>query len=139
TLTSIAAACGGGSSAKTSTSAPPRATQAPSSVSTTAATSAAVGAPPENGYVANSALPQLNFSQMLGLVTIPGDEDHGLLLTKDGTIRRISLVDDNEAPTTFVDITDRINRQPAHEPGPLGTALAPDYPASALFRRYYTA
>ena len=139
TLTLIAGGCGGGSSAKTSTNTVSSATQAPSSAATVAATSAPVAAPAENGYVANQALPQLNFSQMLGLVTIPGDEDHGLLLTKDGTIRRISFVDDNEAPATFMDITDRIIKNPGQEEGLLGIAFAPDYTVSHRFYLYYSA
>ena len=139
TFALVAVACGGGSSTKTSTSPPASATKPPSSSTASSAAPTTVAPPKENGYAANPALPLLNFSQMLGLVTIPGDEDHGLLLTKDGTIRRISFVDDNEAPTTFMDVTDRIIKNPGQEEGLLGIAFAPDYKTSHRFYLYYSA
>ncbi len=136
----FAAACGGGSASKTSTPAS-RPTTAASTSASAAQPSASAALPPpaENGYAASPVLPQLAFNQMLGLVTIPGDADHGLLLTKDGVIRRFSFVDDNEVPTTFMDITDRVIPNPAQEQGLLGIAFAPDYTTSYRFYLYYTA
>ncbi len=84
-------------------------------------------------------LPNVNFDQMLGLQPIPGDESHALLLTKDGKVRRVSMTDDAEAPTNFLDISDRIIKNPGQEEGLLGLAYAPDYASSGTFYLYYSA
>ncbi len=76
---------------------------------------------------------------MLGLQVIPGDERHALLLTKDGLIRRADLGDDAAEPTTFMDIRDRIIRNPGMEEGLLGLAFSPDYVRSGKFYVYYSA
>ena len=76
---------------------------------------------------------------MLGLFIIPGDEDHAVLLTKDGIIRRVSLADDSEPPTTFLDVSDRIIKNPGQEEGLLGLAFSPDYATSGRFYIYFSA
>lgn len=131
-------ACRGGGSANTTPAAvaTSRVTATPGSGVGTMASS---GTPVAGAYAAQPAFPQLKFSQMLGLFVIPGDEDRALLLTKDGTIRRVSLADDTEAPTVFLDIRDRVIENPGQEEGLLGLAFAPDYSESQRFYIYYSA
>ncbi|MDP9238985.1 MAG: PQQ-dependent sugar dehydrogenase [Chloroflexota bacterium] len=132
-----AAACSSGSSEYASpvTTASPRA-----AATTTASAPAPTSAPPSaDGYAAQPAFPQLKFEEMLGLFVIPGDEDHAVLLTKDGMIRRVSLADDAETPATFLDMRDRIIKNPGQEEGLLGLAFSPDYTASGRFYIYYSA
>ncbi len=124
----ILAACGGSRSKST-----PTATTATTTVTNTGTL------PPANGYVAADALPRLKFDEMLGLQVIPGDEDHALLLTKEGRIRRVSMTDDGEAPAEFLDIRERIIKNPGQEEGLLGIAFAPDYASSGKFYLYFSA
>src|SRR5437870_4242868 len=99
----LGAACGGGSGTSSPTPVAPAATSQPAGTSTARAGNATpAGAVVQDGYVAADALPLVKFDQMLGLQIIPGDEDHALLLTKDGVIRRVSLTNDAEAPTSFL-------------------------------------
>ncbi len=127
-------ACRGGSDTSPTATVAPR---LPATARTTGATHAVT--PAVGGYAAQAAFPQLKFGEMLAMVTIPGDEDHALLLTKDGTIRRASLTDDAEAPTIFLDVRDRIIKDPGQEEGLLGLAFAQDYPSSGKFYIYYSA
>ncbi len=142
----LLAACGGGGGSATPTAVgtpPPSVATTPVSPTSPAATPSAVSsplAPPVAGaYRAVPAFPELNFDQMLGLQVIPGDERRALLLTKDGMIRRADLSDSPAAPTTFMDIRDRIIRNPGMEEGLLGLAFSPDYAQSGKFYVYYSA
>ncbi|TAK67811.1 MAG: glucose sorbosone dehydrogenase [Dehalococcoidia bacterium] len=141
----LAACSGGGGKATPTTVVTP-----PPSVATTpelptrhagspAASSSPLPPPAADGYRAVQAFPELNFDQMLGLQVIPGDERHALLLTQDGMIRRADLRDSPAAPTTFMDIRDRIIRNPGMEEGLLGLAFSPDYAQSGKFYLYYSA
>ena len=94
--------------------------------------------PQANGYQAELAFRQLRFDQMLGLQPIPGDPGHGLLLTKDGVIRRVDLSGSGAAPSIFLDIRDRMIANPAPEEGLLGLAFAPDFASSGRLYIYYT-
>jgi glucose/arabinose dehydrogenase len=136
-LTLAVGACSGGSSKYAS----PVATASPRSAATTTASSPAPASSPPaaDGYAAQPVFPQLKFDQMLGLFIVPGDEDHALLLSKDGYIRRVSLTDDAEAPTTFLDVSGRIIKNPGQEEGLLGLAFSPDYAMSGRFYIYYSA
>jgi len=111
----------------------------PTSASPTTTASSPLPAPEADGYRAVRAFPQLNFDQMLGLQVIPGDDRHALLLTKDGMVRRADLGDDSAVPTTFMDIRNRIIRNPGQEEGLLGLAFSPDYATSGKFYLYYSA
>ena len=138
-----AAACSGGSKDKTPVATvTARTTNAAATALATepVATPAGPRTPPVGGgYAAQPVFPQLKFGEMLGLFVIPGDEDHALLLTKDGMIRRASLADDAEAPTAFADVSDRTIKNPGQEEGLLGLAFAPDYASSGRFYIYYSA
>ena len=94
--------------------------------------------PAANGYRVVPAFPQLAFDKMLGLQPVPGDGSHALLLTQDGVIRYADLGDPAAAPTTFLDIRDRMIARPEDEEGLLGLAFAPDYATSGRFYIYYT-
>lgn len=96
-------------------------------------------APAPNGYRAAGALPKLNFDQMLEMKIIPGDEDRALLLTRDGMVRRVSLSDPAEEPSVFMDIRDRIIKNPGQEEGLLGLAFSPDYATTGKFYLYFSA
>lgn len=124
----VAAACGGsGGGSKTATP-------------VTGGTRAPTGAMPVAGaYAAMPVLPQVKFDEMLGLQPIPGDDTHALLLTKGGMVRRVSMADDGDAPTDFLDVRDRIIKNPGQEEGLLGLAYAPDYATSGKFYLYYSA
>jgi len=135
----LAACSSGGSGDRT-----PSATRAPTGTSaaggaTATSVPAAAGAPVAGAYAARTVFPKLDFDQMLGLFPIPGDPSHALLLTKDGTIRRASLVDDAEEPSVFLDIRSRIIKNPGQEEGLLGLAFSPDYAASGKFYVYFSA
>ena len=124
----LTAACGGsGGGSKTATAVPR---------TSASATSGQVRA---DAYAAMPVLPKVNFAQMLFLQPIPGDETHALLLTKDGKVRRVSMTDDADDPTDFLDISDRIIKNPGQEEGLLGLAYAPDYATSGTFYLYYSA
>jgi len=96
------------------------------------------GCPRPNGYAAEPAVPQANFDLMLGLYPIPGDAGRAVVLTKDGMIYRVSLVDPDEAPTTFLDLRSRLIPSPQEEEGLLGLAFHPNYANNRQFYIYYT-
>ena len=140
------AACSGGGGKPTPTAVrtpPPSGAATPVLPASPAASPTAVSSPlpptATDGYRAVPVFPQLNFDQMLGLQVIPGDERHALLLTKDGMIRRADLGDSSAALTTFMDIREKIIRNPGMEEGLLGLAFAPDYASSGKFYVYYSA
>jgi glucose/arabinose dehydrogenase len=139
----VASACGGSSSSSSnSTATAARRAASPASTSAAASPASATTAtaqPVENNYVAQTVLPRLNFDDMLELKIIPGDQDHALLLTRDGVIRRASMADDSESPATFMDVSDRLIDHPGQEEGLLGLAFAPDYPSSGRFYLYFVA
>ena len=124
----LTAACGGSGGGSKAATAVPR-----------TSASAASGQVRADAYAAMPVLPKVNFAQMLGLQPIPGDETHALLLTKDGKVRRVSMTDDAEDPTDFLDISDRIIKNPGQEEGLLGLAYAPDYATSRTFYLYFSA
>jgi|SRR5581483_4630081 len=95
--------------------------------------------PIPDGYRAGAPLGQLPFAQMLGMQVVPGDEDHVVVLSKDGIARRADLADPSEPATTFLDISDRLIPDPQSEEGLLGLAFAPDYAASGRFYVWYSA
>jgi len=95
--------------------------------------------PIPNGYRAGAPLAQLQFGQMLGMQVIPGDDDHVVVLSKDGVARRANLADPSEPATIFLDIRDRLIPDPQTEEGLLGIAFAPDYAASGRFYVWYSA
>lgn len=94
--------------------------------------------PKANGYQVVQAFPGLSFDKMLGLQPVPGDGTHALLLTQDGVIRYADLADGSATPPVFLDIRDRMIRNPENEEGLLGLAFAPDYATSGRFYIYYT-
>jgi glucose/arabinose dehydrogenase len=138
TASTLAAACSGGSNGNKTPVATPSA-RTSSTPASNASPAFAATAPAAGAYAAQHVFPKLNFDQMLALIPIPGDDGHALLLTKDGIIRRASLVDDAEAPAVFADVSDRIIKNPGQEEGLLGLAFAPDYPSSGKFYIYYSA
>ncbi len=97
------------------------------------------GCPQPNGYRGVAALPQANFSGMLGLHWFPGDPAHAVVVTRPGVVWRVNTADASEAPTVFLDISGRMIPQPADEEGLLGFAFASDYPTSGRFYVHYTA
>ncbi len=109
------------------------------SQSSTPASTAIPHAVVENAYTITGALPQLTFDRMIEIALIPGDEDHAVVVTQDGVVRRFSLVDENEAPTEFLDIRDRLITDAGEEEGLLGIAFAPDYADSGRFYVDYSA
>ncbi len=95
--------------------------------------------PKPNGYQAVHVFPKIAFDQMTGMFPIPGDGNYALIIAKPGVIYRANLDDDAAAPTTFLDIRDRIIRNPGEEEGLLGLAFSRDYPTSGRFYVYYSA
>ena len=88
-------------------------------------------------YDAVRAFPQATFSRMVALVPIPGDETHAAVVTQqDGVIYRVSLADDAETSTVFLDLGDVIIDDPGNEEGLLGLAFSPEYETD---RRLYVA
>jgi|CXWL01.1.fsa_nt_gi glucose/arabinose dehydrogenase len=133
----VATACGGDDAGTDQTAIPSRATAtSPSTNPTAAATPADApsGSVIEDGYTTTLAFPQLNFDRMVEIALIPGDDEHAVVLTQDGTVRRFSLVDETEQPTMFLDIRDRIITDAGNEEGLLGITFAPDYEDT---RRFY--
>jgi glucose/arabinose dehydrogenase len=139
----MAAACRGGGASKTPLATPTARASATAAAGATAGASSTppvtAATPVAGAYAARPVLPQLRFDQMLALVVIPGDEDHAALVTKDGIVRRVSLADDAEAPSVFLDVRDRIIKDPGQEEGLLGLAFAPDYASSGKFYIYFSA
>jgi glucose/arabinose dehydrogenase len=92
------------------------------------------------GYQAVRAFPQADFSRMVALVPIPGDTSHAVVLTQqDGIIYRISLTDDSQEPTVFLDLSDTIIDDPGNEEGLLGLAFSPGYASDRRFFVAYSA
>lgn len=132
--------CGGGDGdAGTATrAATAAATESSGTAASASPTRAARSEVREGGYRAEDAL-GLTFGQMTELKPIPGDERHGLLLTKDGVVRFVAMVPSDQNPSVFMDIRDRIITNPGQEEGLLGLAFAPDFATSRRFYLYYTA
>ncbi len=88
-------------------------------------------------YEAVHAFPNASFPRMVALVPIPGDESHAAVVTQqDGMIYRVSVTDDAEAPTVFLDLSRTIIQDPANEEGLLGLVFSPGY---ASDRRLFVA
>jgi len=137
-------ACGGSGGGATAT--PPARTAAastptpPAAAPTVATTPGKPAAPPvADGYEATEVFPNVNFGQMTGMVPFPGRPDAALVLTKPGIIYLADLARSDAAPATFMDIRDRIIRNPGMEEGLLGLAFAPDFATSQRFYVYYSA
>ncbi len=96
------------------------------------------GCPRPNGYTAVRVFPHLSYGHMVALEPLPGDQDHALLVTQDGVIRRVSLTNPAESSTIFLDIGARIVDNAHAEEGLLGLAFAPDYARSGRFFVHYT-
>jgi glucose/arabinose dehydrogenase len=98
--------------------------------------------PPPQGVVAENyepirAFPQAAFPRMVALVPFPDDPSHAAVATQhEGVIYRVSLTDDAEAPTVFLDLSDVLIENAGNEEGLLGLAFSPDY---ATDRRLYVA
>lgn len=132
----LIAACRGGSTTLTPTPLPP--TQAAPPAATPTATSLARATPAAGAYRATRAFPNVELAEMTDMETVPGEPGVALVLTKDGVIRHVDLTDSAAAPTVFLDIRDRLIRDPGAEEGLLGLAFAPDYATSGRFYVYYT-
>jgi glucose/arabinose dehydrogenase len=134
-LAIVLGACGGSSKH----AATPVATTAAATPSRVASTPPAARAVEADAYRATNVLPEAGFAQMLALQVVPGDEDHAVVLAKDGVVHRVSMVDGGEEAAAFLDIRGRIIEDPGQEEGLLGLAFAPDYAASGRFYVYYSA
>lgn len=75
---------------------------------------------------------------MTDMEVVPGEPSVALVLTKDGVVHRVDLRDGTAAPTVFLDIRDRLIRNPDQEEGLLGLAFSPDFTTSGAFYLYYT-
>jgi glucose/arabinose dehydrogenase len=142
-------ACGG-SEGRSSTPSPGAATHTPGAASSSPAKDASPAAPspvqsqthapPAAGaYQAVRAFPNVAFAEMTGMFAVPGDPAHALVLTKPGIIYRVDVSRSDAQPAVFMDIRDRIIRNPGPEEGLLGLAFAPDYVTSRRFYVYYSA
>jgi glucose/arabinose dehydrogenase len=143
TALAFAAACdsgGDGDATSKTTPAPPDAT---STVATPSpAATAGDAAPPavvEDGYTTEAAFPQLAFERMIEIALIPGDDDHAVVITQDGTVRRFSLTDPGGEPSMFLDLREKIIDDPGNEEGLLGIAFSPEYADDGRFYVYYSA
>jgi len=117
----------------------PTRTAAPA-ITPAASTTARPSLPVEDhGYRAEAVFPNIDFDQMLGMTSIPGQDDHVVVLTKTGVVYRASIADPNEQPSVFLDIRDRIKQPLANEEGLLGLAFSPDYATDNAFYIDYTA
>jgi hypothetical protein len=96
------------------------------------------GCPQPNGYTVVRAFPHLSYGRMVALEPIPGDPDHALLVTQGGMIRRVSLADQAEPSTVFLDLSARLIDNAHDEEGLLGLAFAPDYARRGRFFVHYT-
>ncbi len=132
-------ACRGGASDATPTSGARPAATATTAASTAAPSPADTRPVVEDGYRGEEVFPHISFPEMLGLEAIPGDERYALVLSKDGLIRRADLTDDASEPAVFMDISDKLIKNPGQEEGLLGLAFAPDYATSGKFYVYYSA
>jgi glucose/arabinose dehydrogenase len=92
-----------------------------------------------DAYDIEPVWPLVRFERMIEFALIPGNEDHALLITQDGTVRRFSLVDDGLEPQMFLDIRDKIIPSPGNEEGLLGIAMDPNYEQNRRFYVYYSA
>jgi glucose/arabinose dehydrogenase len=129
------AACGDDEAPNTTASPTPEAT--PTSERTAVQPTQAPPAVIAGGYQAVRAFPNAGFPRMVALVPIPGDAAHAVVLTQqEGVIYRVSLTDDNEQPTVFLDASDLLIDSPGNEEGLLGLAFSPNY---AIDRRLYVA
>jgi glucose/arabinose dehydrogenase len=132
------AACGSDDdSDETPTAAPslPAATAA----ATQSATQEPAAAVEPGAYTTEQVFPQLDFDRMVEIEAIPGDDNHAVVLTQSGTAYRFSLTDENEQPSVFLDIEDRIITEPHNEEGLLGIAFPSDYATSRRLYVYYSA
>jgi len=135
----LASCAGGDAGTRTPTAAAtPVATRSSGTPAAASPTGAARGEVRAGAYRAEPAL-ALTFERMTELKPIPGDEGHGLLLTKDGVVRFVALMPSDQNPSVFMDIRDRIITNPGQEEGLLGLAFAPDFATSRRFYLYYTA
>ena len=140
-LLGLVGACGGDDGPDEA--ATPPATAVASSSADPTATPTAADEPSqtviENGYTTVPAFPQLDFDKMIEIALIPGDDEHAVVVTQEGMVRRFSLVDEAEAPTVYLDMRDRIIPDPSTEEGLLGIAFPPDYADSGRFYVDYSA
>jgi glucose/arabinose dehydrogenase len=132
----VLAACGGSDDGATPTATAPASTPAGAATPATTATTPAVV---DHGYGAEAVFPNINFDQMLGMVNIPGQDGHVVVLTKTGVVYRASIADPTEEPSVFLDIRDRIKQPLANEEGLLGLAFSPDYATDNAFYIDYSA
>lgn len=150
-----AAACSGSDGAKTPTASAPAASApaatAPAGATATppagsgtapAATSAAPAATPEpGGYRAEPALEGISDGPLTGLYPIPGDAGFAYLLEKSGTIRQVSLTENDrsgQAQVRILDLSSRLIQPQDTEEGLLGLAFAPDFATSRKIYVNYT-
>jgi glucose/arabinose dehydrogenase len=138
-LSALALAACGDDDGATPTATPPAST--PTGVSTSAASATPAPSVPveDHGYQPEAVFPNIDFDQMLGMVNIPGQDGHVVVLTKTGVVYRASIADPNEQPSVFLDIRDRIKQPLAVEEGLLGLAFSPDYATDNAFYIDYTA
>jgi glucose/arabinose dehydrogenase len=139
----LAAACGGDGGVDTmiATPAATRPAATPEDGGTAGATATpAPEVPPvvvAESYQPVRAFPNASFPRMVALVPIPGDASHAAVATQmEGVIYRVSLTDDSEAPTVFLDLSDQLIDSPGNEEGLLGLAFSPDFSQD---RRFYVA
>jgi len=133
----LAAACSG-SGGKTGTAPTSTTTTAPTP-ETTATSGAATTAPLPNGYHRTPVFPQIDFDRMVGMYWIPGATDSVAVVTQGGIIYRASLADPSQPPSVYLDVRDRLIRNPGEEEGLLGLAFAPDFARSGRLYIYYSA
>ncbi|MBI5284706.1 MAG: PQQ-dependent sugar dehydrogenase [Chloroflexi bacterium] len=136
----LAAACSDDAKPQAAPTQPSSATSAPATATATVApTRTPARTVTSDGYTAEPAFPHVDFAKMLGMQVVPGSANIALVVSQDGVIRRADLRDAASTPAVFLDIGDRLIRDPGMEEGLLGLAFAPDYASSGEFYVYYSA
>lgn len=131
-------ACGGGGDSKPTATAAVANTPQPGSTVTAQPSTSPAGVT-EDAYGIEQVIPRADFERMLLLAAIPGDEQYAAVVTQGGVIYRVSLGDNDEDPTVFLDVSEQLIANPGNEEGLLGLAFAPDYANTGRLYVYYTA
>lgn len=93
------------------------------------------------GYRAEPALEGISDGPLTGLYPIPGDAGFAYLLEKSGTIRQVSLTENDrsgQAQVRILDLSSRLIQPQDTEEGLLGLAFAPDFATSRKIYVNYT-
>ena len=90
-------------------------------------------------YAAKPVFPNADFDRMVALIQIPGDAGHAVVLTQqDGIVRRVSLTDEDEEPSVFLDVSEKMRDDLGNEEGLLGFAFSPGYAQDRRIFVHYT-